>query len=183
MKVSEKLKTNLGELYYLLEELQKLIDSEDNQKAVSTKRQIVRIIDEMSEPLDWASEAKERLRTFVIDYMQERADVGAQDTLGHSNDWRKARDLCRVDIENQKIYIRPKKGELDLSRMKSNLPKNTVIEGNLILGNKTRKIPMDLMVEGKLRADADGFELPEWMVVELRRMNKSGQFRDGITTS
>jgi len=70
-----------------------------------------------------------------------------------------------------------------LSRMKSNLPKNTVIEGNLILGNKTRKIPMDLMVEGKLRADADGFELPEWMVVELRRMNKSGQFRDGITTS
>ncbi|MBT4849589.1 hypothetical protein HON36_01930 [Candidatus Parcubacteria bacterium] len=181
MKVCEQLKTNLGELHYLVEDLQAFVDAEKYTEAIVAKRQIDVMIIEMHEPLDWAVDAKKNLEGFLSSYVDKRIDIELKNEFSDAGtDWMKIEKNCRVDIEHRKIYIKPKDEELDLSRMEVVLPRNAVIEGDLILDQHTKELPDDLIVKGRLILQK-GDDFPGALMQRIELMDFSGNFYKGFS--
>lgn len=180
MSICSELKTSLGELYYLKKDLASFIRYDKNKHAVAIKRKMEAIISEMSEPLGWRVNANERLEKFIIEYIEERGVVAAENSFGSTNNWMEVLKFCSIDFNAFKIIIKPKKGKLDLKDMSVVLPDNVVVEGNLVLGRHTKELPEDLIVKGKLMLVGDGMGLPEWLHEQVGKMNKNGQFENGF---
>ena len=79
-----------------------------------------------------------------------------------------------------KIYIKPKDEELDLSRMEVVLPRNAVIEGDLILDQHTKELPDDLIVKGRLILQK-GDDFPGALMQRIELMDFSGNFYKGFS--
>lgn len=144
MGVCTKLKINLGELHYLIEDLQDALAKQSYDLSDQAANNIRDIMLEMREPIDWAVSAKESLTSFVKAYRSAFFGVTEKDSWGDAKFDKVLRDNFEIDIENEKIIahgdIRPNSHVLDL-------PENFVIKGDFY-PVEWLKIPDDIIVEG-----------------------------------
>ena len=150
MKVCEQLKINLGELFYLQEQLHGISVDDNYDLAVSTRKQTQELIMETSELLQWTQKAKRELIRFIAGYFSEIKFAGAKNTFGDIGGWSEVvKKYCHIDHENKRIYINK---DIDFSGLDIFLPKSLAIKGNLNLGSSMNSLPDDLIIEGDVLA-------------------------------